>query len=181
MGTIEKCVYELLDEGTGKIAVRKAGSYRFPSSYRYEAHAHVEYEINYVSSGRCVMTFEEEYVPLKDGECIIISPFAKHGFLVDAKCGCNIRQAELSIEIPEKMRNTFPFSRKNHPYYKIRDCEDITSLIEQIAKVHRNEENEYRKILLELSVVQLMVALGYHTNKNEDATIGIKNKKLLKS
>lgn len=179
MNTIEDRVRELLDGETSRIMVRKAGSYRFPSSYRYEAHGHVEYEINYISSGKCVMTFDGEYVPLKMGECIIITPFEKHGFLVDAKSGCKIKQAEITVHIPEKMEDTFPFCSKKHPYFKIKDCEDIVPLIEEIGKIHRNEKNDYRDVLGNLAVIQLMVALGYHTKKSEDATIGIKNKKII--
>lgn len=180
MNEVKDLALELLKDDNCQIAVRKAGSYRFRSSYRYEAHKHIEYEINYISSGKCVMTFDEEYVPLKDGECVIISPFHKHGFLVDAKRGCELKQAEMSIQIPAHMEKLFPFSRGDHPYCKIKDCEDVVPLIEQIARIYRSErENEYKDTLLDFAVVQLLVALGYHTGKQENISVGIKNKKIL--
>ena len=56
----------------------------------------------------------------------------------------------------------------------------MAPLIEQMARFHRNEKrNDYGDTLLELAVTQLIVALGYHTGKTPDATIGIKNKKVL--
>lgn len=179
MNRIEQLAVELLEDKNCCISVRKAGSYRFPSSYRYEPHRHVEYEINYISSGNCVMTFEEEYVPLKSGECIVITPYKHHGFLVDAGNGCKIEQAEMSIRIPERMADVFPFGKDEFPYYKIRDCEDVVPLVEQVARFYRKEKrNEYGAALLDFAVVQLMVALGYHTGKKENVLAGIRNSKI---
>lgn len=179
MNKIREMALELMKSDNCHIAVRKAGAFRFPSNYRYEAHRHIEYEINYIDNGKCVMTFDGLYVPLKAGECIIIPPFHNHGFLVEANSGCKIKQAEVHFEIPAEMETTFPFSGKN-PYYRIKDCEDVVPLIEEIGRFYRSEKrNDYRDTLLDLSVVQLIVALGYHTAKTEDASVAIKNKKIL--
>lgn len=181
MNKVENQALELLQISAGRIAVRKAGLYRFPASYRYKAHKHIEYEINYIESGKCVMTFDEAYVPLKAGECIVIPPFHNHGFLVEAKYKCKIRQAEMSIEIPDEMERVFLSSGKAHAYYRLKDCEDIVPLIDQIAHLHRSEKkNEYRDTLLEFAVVQLIVAVGFYTSKTEDATVAIKNEKIVK-
>jgi AraC-like DNA-binding protein len=166
MNKIEKLAVELLQNDQCQINVRKAGTFRFPASYRFEAHSHVEYEINYISSGTCVMTFKEGYVPLKEGECIIVSPYEWHGFLVDVKSGCKLKQAEMSIQIPNDMKEDFPFCSHEQAYYVIRDCEDLVSLIEQVAKFHRIEWGDrYMDALLRFSVIQLVIALGYHTSK----------------
>lgn len=179
MNKIREMALELLKNDRCRIAVRKAGAFRFPASYRYEAHRHIEYEINYIDNGKCVMTFDDSYVPLKAGECIIIPPFHNHGFLVEAKSGCKIKQAEVHFEIPEEMENAFSFSGR-HPYYRIKDCEDVVPLIEETARLYRSEKrNDYRDTLLDLSVVQLIVALGYHTAKTENASAAIKNQKIL--
>lgn len=180
MNKVENLVLKLLDKQICQIAVRKAGGYRFPSSYRFESHRHVEYEINYVVSGRCVMIFEEEYVPLKAGECIIIPPFHNHGFLVEFKSGCKLQQVEMSIRLPESAVEILPFGNGDNPYYRIKDCENIVPLMGQVARFHRNESrNEYMGSLLDLAVVQLLVALGYHAARTEDVTVGIKNKKIV--
>lgn len=180
MNRIEALAWELLGSEKERIAVRKAGSYRFPSSYRYEPHRHREYEVNYIDSGKCVMTFEEEYVPLRAGECIIISPGYRHGFLVDAKAGCKIVQAEMTIPLPEMMTGEFPFGDRNHPYCRIRDCQDVVLLIQQVARYHRNQQTgEYLETLLDLSVLQLVTALGWHLNREEDVRTGIGNRKIL--
>lgn len=180
MNKVENLVLKLLDKQICQIAVRKAGGYRFPSSYRFESHRHVEYEINYVASGRCVMIFEEEYVPLKAGECIIIPPFHNHGFLVEFKSGCKLQQVEMSIRLPESAAEILPFGNGGNPYYRIKDCENIVPLMGQVARFHRNERrNEYMGSLLDLAVVQLLVALGYHAGRTEDVTVGIKNKKIV--
>lgn len=176
MNKIETLAVELLQNEACQINVRKAGIYRFPASYRYEPHCHIEYEINYISSGKCVMTFEEGYIPLKEGECIIVSPYGKHGFLVDVKSGCKINQAELSIEIPKEMKEDFPFCSHEQAYYVIRDCEDLVPLIEQVAKFHRTEwGGEYMDALLRFSVIQLVIALGYHTSKTGNKKSVIRN------
>lgn len=175
---IQELLMKIWKEGVGKMDVRKSGAYRFLPSYRYEAHRHVEYEINYVLSGKCMMIFEEEYVPLKVGECIVIPPFWKHGFLVDAKSGCKIQQTEMSVEIPESMKEIFPFCDRKVPYRLIRDCEDLVPVMEQLSRHHRNDRETYRAALLDLSVLQLIAALGYHTGKVQNGMAGVRNEKI---
>lgn len=178
MNKIEKHLSSFLSDEKCRITVRKAGTYRFPNSYIYKAHSHVEYEINYVASGNCVMIFGEEYIPLKKGECIVISPFENHGFLVDTKNGCKIWQAEMSILLSEKMIKKLSGDHEQNMHFKIKDCEDVIPLIDQIARYHRNEKNDYYTTLLNLSVLQLMVALKHHKEKSEDMSGRIENKKI---
>lgn len=180
MNRVENLVLKLLDKEICQIAVRKAGSYRFPLSYRFEAHRHIEYEINYVVSGGCVMIFEEEYVPLKAGECIIVPPFCKHGFLVEFKNGCKLQQVEMSVQLPEHAEEMLNFGSGSNPYYRIKDCENIIPLMAEVARFHRSEiQNEYTGSLLDLAVVQLLVALEYHVGKTDAVTAGIKNRKIV--
>lgn len=153
MNRVEEQALKLLEEGCGQIAVRKSGSYRFQPSYRYEAHRHLEYEINYVLSGKCMMIFDAEYVPLKAGECIVISPFQNHGFLVDARSGCKIQQTEARFCIPGTMKREFPFSDGRTPYYLLRNCEDMVPIMEQVSRFHRIDKEEYKTALLDLAVL----------------------------
>ena len=178
MNEMVRDVQRLLDAEQSRIQVRKSGTYRFLPSYRYEAHRHLEYEINYVLQGKCMMIFDGEYVPLKAGECIVIAPFQKHGFLVDAKSGCKIQQTEMSIRIPSEMESEFPFCKKNTVYQVLSDCEDLVPVMEQISRFYRTDREEYGEVLLDLAVLQLVVALGYHGKKAHTSAAGIHNEKI---
>lgn len=179
MKEIEELVSELLNKENCRIAVRKAGIYRFTSSYRYEAHRHLEYEVNYINSGNCIMTFERGYVPLKIGDCIVIPPWTKHGFLVDTKKGCRITQSEFSLEFSEGQKDIISSDGEKHLYYQIKDCEDIIFLMEQAARVHRIKKNDkYREMQLKLAVIQMITALKCHVDKIDNADAGIKNGKI---
>ena len=43
------------------------------------------------------MGVEENYVPLRQGECIVIAPGQSHCFIVDMQKACKITQLELSL------------------------------------------------------------------------------------
>ena len=178
MNEIIKDVQQLLEMQQSRIEVRKSGTYRFLPSYRYESHSHIEYEINYVLHGKCMMIFDREYVPLKAGECILITPFQKHGFLVDAKSGCKIQQTEMSIQIPQEMENVFTFCKRDCSYQVLSDCEDLVPVMEQIARFYRADREEYGQTLLHLAVLQLVVALGYHGKETDTSASGIRNEKI---
>lgn len=178
MNEILKNVQQLLENDNSKIEVRKSGTYRFLPSYRYEAHRHIEYEINYVLQGKCMMIFDTEYVPLKAGECIVINPFQNHGFLVDAKSGCKIQQTEMSICIPEDMKETFPFCEKESEYQVLKNCEDLVPVMEQVSRICRCDKEDYGTTLLHLAVLQLVVTLGYHGKKTRITEAGVRNEKI---
>lgn len=178
MEEIERLVSALADPKNCRMAVRKAGAYRFTSSYRYEAHRHIEYEVNYVNSGNCIMTFEGEHVPLKEGECIVISPWIEHGFLVDAQKGCRITQAEFRVESAEGLGDVFSFAGQTYPYYQIKDCRDVVPLMEQTARLHRAKRNKYQSVQLGLAVIQMILGLRYHIGKEVSVASGIKNEKI---
>ncbi len=178
MNELEMWIGDFLRDEECKIVVRKAGTYRFPNTYIYQMHRHIEYEVNYIASGKGVMTFDDKHVILSAGECIIIPPYIHHGFLVDTKSGCKICQAEMSVQISDQVSKCFPLFEKTQSYYKIKDCENIVPLIEQIARLFRKEENPYHTALIDLAVLQLLVALWHYRGK-EDLVEDGSNKKMI--
>lgn len=180
MQKLEELIGQLLNNEAYQMKVRKAGVFRFPIHYRYQPHRHVEYEINYVSSGNCVMHFGEEYVPLRQGACIIIPPYYEHGFIVDLKGGCKITQVEMQIDMPKDSVEPFTYCNGEQPYYVIHNCEDVVTFIEQIAKLYRHEwKNSYTELQLRLAMLQLLIALGHHTDKLDQQLNSIQNEKIL--
>ena len=55
MEKLEQQLIRLLTDSRYDTNIRKSGIYRFPSNYRFETHAHEEYEINYINAGTCIM------------------------------------------------------------------------------------------------------------------------------
>lgn len=178
MNEIERWASVFLMDEKSRISVRKAGTFRFPNTYIYQAHKHIEYEMDYIAGGRGVMTFDHEHVVLRAGECMIIPPFIKHGFLVDTKSGCRICQVEVSVQTSERVLKSFPILDQKHSYSKIRDCENIVPLMEQVAKLFRKEKNDYHMALLDLEVLQLLIALWHHRGKEESSFTENVNKKI---
>lgn len=181
MNTLQDVVAWIWGEETGRIKVKKTGVYRFLSSYRYAPHSHMELEVNYVKSGNCVMVFPDEYVPLKSGECVVVTPCVKHGFLVDTKNGCKLIQAEFSVEVNETDIEDLLGVQEKHPYYRLKNCEAIVPFMEQAARIHRMETQyqEYKQTQLKLAMIQLLMALKYHIEKSRGLLPGVKNKKIL--
>ena len=63
MNELERELFALFSAEEYGTKIRKAGVYLFPSDYRFDPHAHLEYEINYINTGHCIMSVGEDYVP----------------------------------------------------------------------------------------------------------------------
>ena len=93
---------ELIQDRDYSTDIYKVGSFRFPSSYKFECHAHEEIEINYVAAGCCLMGIGDEFVPMKKGECIIIYRHTPHSFMVNLKQSCRLMQLEMKLQVPDR-------------------------------------------------------------------------------
>lgn len=141
--------------------IRKAGIYRFPASYRFETHAHAEYEINYINAGACIMEVDGSYVPLKAGECIVIAPGSAHCFMVDMQKTCKITQLELTITYPEEAAEGLRFPGFPESYHRLRECENLLPLLERICYYCRAGEREATgQIQIDLMLLQLYALLS---------------------
>lgn len=160
-GGLEEHIIEFLRTSDCEMNIRKAGVYRFTEGYQFPQHNHIEYEINHISSGQAIMIIEEEERVIPQGRCIVIPPYKKHSFRIEAKSGCKITQLEMSMETGEN-RSLLLDEKEQLDFYILKDCEDMIPLIERIARLHRKEENEYFSVIQKLSIVELMVTLQYH-------------------
>ena len=136
---------------------RNAGIFRFVPSYRFNKHNHKETEIVYIKSGHCIMGVSEKYVPLREGDCIVLPKGVPHWFLVDKKDSCQIAQLEFYIEIPDEMNTGMELYRQVQ-YYKFSECEPVKDLIESICKLHRSDKlGKYKELQMDLMFVQLFI------------------------
>lgn len=141
--------------------IRKSGIFRFPSNYRFETHAHEEYEINYINTGACIMEVDDSYVPLKAGECIVIAPGSAHCFMVDMQRTCKITQLELVIRCPEDLTAGLMFPGFPESFHRLRDCEHLLPLLERICYYCRAGEREATgKVQIDLMLLQLYALLS---------------------
>lgn len=140
MNELERKLIRLLLDSEYHTHIRKSGIYRFHSNYRFETHAHKEYEINYINAGACIMEVDGSYVPLKAGECIVIAPGSAHCFMVDMQKTCKITQLELVIRYPGAAVDGLWFPGFPESYHRLRDCENLLPLLERICYYCRAEE-----------------------------------------
>ena len=161
MNELERELFELLRSEEYGTRMRKAGVYLFPADYRFNPHAHAEYEINYVNTGHCIMSVGEDYVPLRQGECIVVSPGNPHGFMVDGQKPCRITQLELVIHAPEQTGSLLEFPGMEESFYRLRDCEGLLFLLERVVYYHRARELALaEQTLLDLTLLQLYAAIS---------------------
>lgn len=162
MQEIMKSICTLLNHEEYKVAIRKAGKYKFQKSYRFEMHKHQEYEINYINVGCCVMKIHNEYVPLKAGDCIIINPYVRHSFMVDMSNACCITQLEYSVTVPKELEGKIPVLDQTGIYTKVVSCENLCKALENVSRIFREqtEENEYTSAQLELALAQMYVVFS---------------------
>ncbi len=139
------------------INCKKLGSYQFAASYIYSEHKHRHIEIDYIISGRCIMSFPSENVTLRQGECIIIASNTPHSFMVDGTQECKISQFEFETFIEDK-ELSFLLSGKAEPYYKMKNCSDIYETVRNLYH-YKNLSNEYKDELFHLEFKKLMIFL----------------------
>lgn len=161
MNELENSLIRLLSDDEYQTNIRKAGIFRFPSSYRFETHAHEEYEINYINAGACIMEVGDSYVPLKAGECVVIAPGRAHGFMVDMQKTCKITQLELVIRYPEETVSELCFPGFPEHFHKLRECEQLLPLLERICYYCRaGEQEETGNIQIDLMLLQMYALLS---------------------
>lgn len=161
MNQLEQTLFALLNSEQYETRIRKAGIFRFPSNYRFESHAHGEYEINYINTGCCIMGVGENYVPLRQGECIVIAPGQPHCFMVDMQKTCKITQLEVIIRIPETMAGDLPFPAMEDSCCRLHDCEKLLPLLERISYYHRaGELSQEDQVQLDFGLLQLYALLS---------------------
>lgn len=161
MDGLEQKLIGLLTDSGYHTNIRKSGVYRFPSSYRFETHAHEEYEINYINAGACIMEVDGSYVPLKAGECIVIAPGSAHCFMVDMQRTCKITQLELVIRCREDLAAGLAFPGFPEPYHRLRECERLLPLLERICYYCRaGDEEATGTVQIDLMLLQLYALLS---------------------
>lgn len=161
MNELEQRLIKLLLDSQYDTHIRKSGIYRFHSNYRFETHAHKEYEINYINAGACIMEVDGSYVPLKAGECIVIAPGSAHCFIVDMQKTCKITQLELVIHYPETVTEGLWFPGFPESYHRLRECEDLLPLLERICYYCRAGEQEATgTVQIDFMLLQLYALLS---------------------
>ena len=108
---LKQSLLNILRSSEFEISIRKAGKFRFPSNYMFGRHNHQEFEMNYVTSGNCVMEIDGMLFMLKSGDLVLVSPGVAHYFMVGAQRGCSITQLEYKIALPECVDEPFRFMR----------------------------------------------------------------------
>lgn len=161
MNDLEQKLIRLLTDSEYYTQIRKSGIYRFPSNYRFETHAHKEYEINYINAGACIMEVDGSYVPLKAGECIVIAPGSAHCFMVDMQKTCKITQLELVIRYPEEAAEGLCFPGFGESCHRLRECENLLPLLERICYYCcAGEQEATGKVQIDFMLLQLYALLS---------------------
>lgn len=161
MNAIEQELITLLSHPDYRVSILSAGNYRFPADYRCETHLHPEIELNYITSGSCIMKVNGTVIPLKRGDCIAIRPFEDHSFLTDIRRSCRIVQLVFRLTLPAVLIEHNRFLAFEQPFWVLDQCESICLLLEQIARAHRaSPADAYQRSQLDFSLLQLYAALS---------------------
>lgn len=160
MDRLEQSIVRVLKEDSMKLEIRNAGVFRFLASYRFDRHNHREIEIIYIKSGHCIVGTDEGFLPLREGDCILVCRGVPHWFFVDKKEACQIAQLEFHVEVPDYFRQAFAFFRVKQ-FQKLSGCEMAGELLESIGRRHRLTGNHfYGGLQMKLLFFQLFTELS---------------------
>lgn len=142
--------------------IKKLGSFSFSANYIYNAHSHAEFEVNYVTAGKCVMTVCGNRMVLKKGDCILIAPHCKHNFMVPGAKPCCITQFEF---LPTQAVSV---AHASEICPKLSNCCEVLECMENIRAYHtQQKKTALYANLLELEVQKLFVLLELHRQAAE--------------
>ena len=166
MVKIEEKKARMLVEHSLELEIRNAGVFRYLKSYRFERHNHRETEIVYIKAGHCIMGAGEEFVPLKERDCIILYKGVPHWFLVDREEGCQIAQLEFYVNVPEELKESLAVFRPAR-YHKLPDSDGIKDVIEGIGRLYRSAGNgELQSAAMTMLFLLLFLELSMRIEKN---------------
>lgn len=171
MSNFKEDILSLLNNKEYRVLIRNAGKFKFHSNYKFEKHRHSEIEINYINTGCCVMEIGDMYVPLKEGDCIVIHPYISHSFMVDMSKTCSITQLEYSVTIPSEFVEKIPAFHQKNEYQRLSSCNNLCKSLENVCRSFREqkEEDEYSGVQLELALAQMYVVLSSQIAQKEKA------------
>ena len=166
MDKIEEKIARRVMEHSLEREIRDAGGFRYLKSYRFERHNHREREIVYIKAGHCIMGAGEEFVPLKERDCIILYKGVPHWFLVDREEGCQIAQLEFYVNVPEELKESLAVFRPAR-YHKLPDSDGIKDVIEGIGRLYRSAGNgELQSAAMTMLFLLLFLELSMRIEKN---------------
>lgn len=168
MGALEKKIAGILMDDSFQLDIRNAGIFRFSPRYHFGKHNHKEVEIVYIKSGHCIMEVEDTFVPLQEGDCIVLLPGVPHCFTVDLKACCLISQLEFCVVVPDFAKKEFALSRKKR-FYKLDDCDMLKRQIENICRCYRlAEKNQYGTVQIKLMFLQMFIELEVRIREGQE-------------
>lgn len=160
MEGLEQVIAQVLTQDSMRLEIRNAGVFRFLASYRFDRHNHRETEIIYIKSGHCIVGTDEGFLPLREGDCVVVHRGVPHWFFVDKKEVCQIAQLEFQAEFPDYFRDAFVFFRANR-FQKLSGCERVGELLESIGRRHRLAgSHSYDSLQMKLLFFQLFTELS---------------------
>lgn len=137
---------------------RLADVFRFISFYpseRYGPHTHQRIEINYVKKGTCLLHLENECIPFRKGEIMIILPQVSHTFEAGAG-GTTLMQLEFLPEIFSSLDNSNAAGKissivdaiQGHRLIKIVGDRMLMRVVQRIIYELRSKEYYYNYLVV---------------------------------
>lgn len=157
--TLTDTLIRLASDPQTRFLVRNARRVRFPSSYQFRTHRHPETEINYLTSGICVMGVGSQFVTLKQGDCILIYPGQKHSFIGDIHKSSGLVQVEYQILPDSELLSRLPVFSQPAGYIKLNACQHLEIHLEQICRCCRDTASEWNELKNKYLFFQLFIEL----------------------
>lgn len=180
MNPTKETLFELIKHEDYKIHMRNAGIFRFPAGYSFAEHIQPEVEIVYMNSGNCIASAGGNQIPLKQGECLVVQPYVKHGYTIEAQVPYSVTELEYSMVLPKEVECPISFLTNEEPYYKISDCQTVCNIMTNICRYYRQSPiTDAIQTQIELGFAQLFLELSNHlegTRGKTDKTGGAVSK-----
>lgn len=110
-----------------------------------------------------MMTIEDKKVTLRQGECIILTPYSPHSFMVDGAQKCSITQLSFKLHEVSTILNDLIIFKDTQPYFKIVSCTDILESMQNMyTYAHDKSYQPLNELLLNVELQKLFIILSMH-------------------
>lgn len=87
-----------------------------------------------------------QFVPLKQGDCILIYPGQEHSFLGDVQKASGLVQVEYQLLPDPGILNRLPVFSQPDGYVRLRSCQELKICLEQICRLLRETDSPWKEL-----------------------------------
>lgn len=145
--------------------------YKEWQDFQMPFHAHEAIEIMYVISGNCHVELEENLIPLKKGQFIMIDSYIEHRLIIEDDKPCRMLNIEFTLmnksgafpsikELSEENENLEAFLSDKQAFIVLKDMEGLYHTLKSLVLELSEKDHTNSAIIIQTLISQLILKIA---------------------